>query len=145
MTDIGDEVFYRIGGILHESRMRECYGKMEISSRAKWPETFKDFRRQRHDGQPWIDVAIAQVRGLIKAGLIQPEALLAQWIEQRTSNSQVEGSNPSERTTHKNVPGVPRCPTCGFGILTTRTAAPFVIEDFDEYSVSPHESQAQAD
>lgn len=25
-------------------------------------------------------------------------ALVAQWIEQRTSNPQVEGSNPSERT-----------------------------------------------
>jgi hypothetical protein len=32
-------------------------------------------------------------------------ALLAQRIEQRTSNSQVEGSNPSERTT-KSAPGL---------------------------------------
>lgn len=28
MSQIGDEVFYRIGGILHEARMEECYGKM---------------------------------------------------------------------------------------------------------------------
>lgn len=74
MSDIGDEVFFRVGGILHEARMRECYGNMQISSRMKWPETFKDFRGQRHDGQPWIDVAIAQVRALIKAGLILPAA-----------------------------------------------------------------------
>lgn len=71
MSDIGDEVFYRVGGILHEARMCECYGNAEISSRKKWPETFKDFRGQRHDGQPWIDVAIAQVRALIKAGIVQ--------------------------------------------------------------------------
>lgn len=70
MSDIGDEVFFRVGRILHEARMDECYGKMDISSRKKWPETFKDFRGQRMDGQPWIDVAIAQVRALIKAGLI---------------------------------------------------------------------------
>jgi hypothetical protein len=52
MTEPGDEVFFRVGGILHEARMEECYGKMEISTRRKWPETFKDFRRQRMDGQP---------------------------------------------------------------------------------------------
>lgn len=75
MSEPGDEVFFRIGGILHEARMDECYGKMDIGSRKKWPETFKDFRRQRMDGQPWIDVAIAQVRALIKAGLIQPSAI----------------------------------------------------------------------
>lgn len=70
MSEPGDEVFFRIGGILHEARMSECYGKMDIASRKRWPETFKDFRRQRMDGQPWIDVAIAQVRALIKADLI---------------------------------------------------------------------------
>ncbi len=66
----GDEIFFRIGGILHESRMDECYGKTQASFRKKWPETLKDFRAQRMAGQPWIDVAVAQVRGLIKAGII---------------------------------------------------------------------------
>ena len=98
MTEPGDEVFFRVGGILHEARMRECYGKMNISSRKKWPDTLRDFRGQRMNGQPWIDVAIAQVRALIKNGLIH-QALLAQRIEQPTSNRQVECSNHSERTT----------------------------------------------
>lgn len=91
MSDIGDDIFFRIGGILHEARMEECYGKMNVSSRKKWPETFKDFRRQRMDGQPWIDVAIAQVRALVK------NALLAQRIEHEPSKLGVDGSNPSER------------------------------------------------
>lgn len=34
------------------------------------------------------------------------DALLAQWIEQRTSNPQVEGSNPSERAT-TDLPDIP--------------------------------------
>ena len=97
MNDGSDEVFFRVGRLLHEARMDECYGKMQIASRKKWPETFKDFRRQRMDGQTWIDVAIAQVRALIKAGLIQPDALLAQRIEHEPSKLGVEGSNPSER------------------------------------------------
>ncbi len=70
MSDISDEVLFRVGGILHEARMRECYGEMQISSRRAWPETVKDYRRQQMAGQPWIDVAIAQVRALAKAGLI---------------------------------------------------------------------------
>lgn len=70
MSDISNETLFRIGGILHEARMEECYGSMQISSRRKWPETIKDFRRQQMDGQPWIDVAIAQVRALVKNGLI---------------------------------------------------------------------------
>jgi hypothetical protein len=67
----GDEVFFRVGAILHEARMEECYGKLDSTSRKKWPETFKEFRRQRMAGQPWIDVAVAQVRALARAGLIQ--------------------------------------------------------------------------
>jgi hypothetical protein len=72
MSDEGDEVFFRIGKVLHEARMQECYGALQLSARKAWPETFKDFRRQRMDGQPWIDVAIAQVRALIKSGIIGP-------------------------------------------------------------------------
>lgn len=73
MSENGDEIFFRIGGILHEARMQECYGKTNFSARKQWPATFKEFRGQRHDGQPWIDVAIAQVRALIKAGIITTE------------------------------------------------------------------------
>ena len=91
-----DEVFFRVGGILHEARMEECYGKMQISTRQKWPETFKDFRRQRMAGQPWIDVAIAQVRALIK------NALVAQRIEQGFSKPEAAGSIPAEGTTVTN-------------------------------------------
>jgi len=67
---ISDEVLFRIGGILHEARMQECYGSAQLSSRRAWPATLKDFRRQQMAGQPWIDVAIAQVRALIAAGVI---------------------------------------------------------------------------
>lgn len=73
MSDnITNDVLFRIGGLLHEARMLECYGDMQTTSRRAWPPTIKDFRRQQMDGQPWIDVAIAQVRALVKAGLIKP-------------------------------------------------------------------------
>lgn len=70
MTEISDEVLFRVGGVLHEARMTECYGKMQITSRREWPADLKDYRRQQMAGQPWIDVAIAQVRALVKAGLL---------------------------------------------------------------------------
>lgn len=70
MSDISNDILFHVGGLLHEARMRECYGEMQISTRRAWPTTIKDFRRQQMDGQPWIDVAIAQVRALVKAGLI---------------------------------------------------------------------------
>lgn len=96
MSEPGDEVFFKVGKILHEARMEECYGKMQISTRKVWPETFKDFRGQRMAGQPWIDVAVAQVRALLKAGLI--DASLAQRIEHEPSKLGVDGSNPSGST-----------------------------------------------
>jgi hypothetical protein len=71
-VEISDETLFQIGGLLHEARMTECYGNSEISSRTKWPSTFKDFRAQRQAGQPWIDVAIAQVRALVKNGIAAP-------------------------------------------------------------------------
>ena len=70
--DASNDVLFRVGGILHEARMTECYGKLQMSSRRAWPATVKEFRGQRIDGQPWIDVAVAQVHALVKAGLIQP-------------------------------------------------------------------------
>lgn len=70
MSDINNEVLFRVGGILHEARMEECFGKSEFSFRKKWPSTIKEFRGQMMNGQSWIDVAVAQVRALAKAGLI---------------------------------------------------------------------------
>lgn len=70
MSEIHPEVLFRVGGILHGARMNECYGGLDISSRKKWPATLKDFRGQAHEGQPWIDVAVAQVKALVKAGLV---------------------------------------------------------------------------
>lgn len=67
--NITDEAYFHIGGILHEARMKECYGNMQTSSRRVWPNTLKEFRTQRHHGQPWIDVACAQVKALVAAGL----------------------------------------------------------------------------
>lgn len=71
--EVPNETLFRIGGILHESRMTECYGEMQLSTRRKWPATLKEFRGQQMAGQPWIDVAVAQVRALVKAGIISPE------------------------------------------------------------------------
>lgn len=68
-----DEIYFHLGGVLHEARMAECYGGMQISARRKWPATIKDFRAQRQTGQPWIDVAIAQVRALMKVGVAAPD------------------------------------------------------------------------
>ena len=59
-----EEEFYFIGGILHEARMKECYGNMQISSRVAWPATMKEFRAARTIGQPHIDVAVAQAKAL---------------------------------------------------------------------------------
>jgi hypothetical protein len=73
MSDISDDTFFKVGGVLHEARMQECYGTMQISTRRTWPATIKDYRRQQMAGQPWIDVAIAQVRALVKAGLIRTD------------------------------------------------------------------------
>lgn len=73
MTEVSNRVLFHVGGILHEARMLECYGNMQISTRRKWPSTLKEFRGQQMAGQPWIDVAITQVRALVKAGLINPD------------------------------------------------------------------------
>lgn len=59
-----DEDLFRIGGILHEARMVECYGTAQLSSRKAWPATLKEFRGQRQIGQSWVDVAIAQARAI---------------------------------------------------------------------------------
>jgi hypothetical protein len=74
VTDLTDEVLFSVGRVLHESRMRECYGGWQISTRRAWPATVKDFRRELHIGQPWIDVAIAQARALHAAGLLNAPA-----------------------------------------------------------------------
>lgn len=70
--NLADETLFTVGGILHEARMTECYGKLQMASRQKWPTTLKNFRAQRMDGQPWIDVAIAQVRALAENELLRP-------------------------------------------------------------------------
>lgn len=64
MAMVSEDDMFRIGGILHEARMRECYGDGRLSSRRDWPATLKDFTRQRHAGQPWIDCAVAQVKAM---------------------------------------------------------------------------------
>lgn len=53
MPEISDEVLYGVGRVLHEARMRECYGNMRPSARRDWPASIKEFRAQRHIGQPW--------------------------------------------------------------------------------------------
>lgn len=72
MSDISNEVLFRVGGILHEARMVEAFGNADFSFRKKWPATLKEFRGQMMAGQSWIDFAVAQVRALVKAGLISP-------------------------------------------------------------------------
>lgn len=69
-----ESIYFTIGGILHEARMQECYGNLRIQSRNAWPTTLKEFRTQRHLGQPWIDVAIAQVKALLEANLVNVSA-----------------------------------------------------------------------
>lgn len=68
-----DEQLFHIAGILHEARMRECYGNMTTSSRKPWPATYKEFREQRTITQPWIDVAVEQAKALDAAGLLNME------------------------------------------------------------------------
>lgn len=68
--NLPDELLYRVGGILHNARMQECYGNWHPSWRAKWPSSLKEFRRQMMAGQPWIDVANAQTRALFEEGVM---------------------------------------------------------------------------
>lgn len=83
-----DEELFRIGGLLHEARMMECYGNSHISSRKAWPATFKDFRGQRQIGQPWIDVAIAQARAI--EHLLVPVAQLDRAPDSESGGRQFE-------------------------------------------------------
>jgi hypothetical protein len=59
-----EEELYYVGGIIHERRMKECYGNWSMESRTHWPTTFKEYRRQQQAGQPWIDIAVAQAKAL---------------------------------------------------------------------------------
>lgn len=82
MTELPIEELYRLGGVLHEARMAECYGNMQISSRKAWPATLKEFRRQYQTGQPWIDVAVAQAKSVIR----ERDSLAAQLREAEAKN-----------------------------------------------------------
>ncbi|HXJ94231.1 MAG TPA: hypothetical protein VMT20_15390 [Terriglobia bacterium] len=64
MEEISDYRLYLLGRLLHESRMKECYGNWQMYTRPKWPATFKEYRAQQQAGQSWIDQAIAQVRAI---------------------------------------------------------------------------------
>lgn len=68
IPELSDETLFRVGKILHEARMKEQWGSWE--HRQPWPKDAKDFRHQRTIQQPWIDVAIAQVRALYREGII---------------------------------------------------------------------------
>ena len=60
-----DTELFHIGRLLHEARMKECYGSWtHMPSRYKWPETEKEYRGQQQTGQPHIDIAIAQVKAI---------------------------------------------------------------------------------
>lgn len=63
---LSDEILFRVGKILHEARMKECYGKWD--HKQPWPKDLKEFRHQRTVTQPWIDIAVAQVAALYEQG-----------------------------------------------------------------------------
>ena len=56
------EDLYLLAGILHEARMKECYGNWAMTCRVRWPATFKEFREQQQAGQSWIDIGLATAR-----------------------------------------------------------------------------------
>lgn len=64
IAEIPEMHLYILGGVLHEARMKECYGNWQMHTRPKWPATFKEYRAQQQAGQSWIDQAIAQVRAI---------------------------------------------------------------------------------
>jgi len=61
MSQITEDL-YLLAGILHESRMKECYGNWSMSCRVRWPETFKEFREAQQAGQSWADIGMAEAR-----------------------------------------------------------------------------------
>jgi len=65
-TEFSDEELYHLAGIIHETRMTECYGNWSSCYRTVWPSSFKEFRAQQQAGQSWIDIAMAQARAVAK-------------------------------------------------------------------------------
>lgn len=67
MIKFGDPV-ERLAALLHEARMRECYGNWQLACRFKWPETRDGWVRYQHHPHAQVEQALAQAKAMIKAG-----------------------------------------------------------------------------
>lgn len=51
--------------VLHESRMKFCWGK-NLPENRKWPDDPAELRRRLHHGNPWLDMAYVQADALLR-------------------------------------------------------------------------------
>lgn len=66
---------FQLAGIIHEARMKECYGNWNTALRQAWPKDFKEYRTQQQAGQSWITIAVAQAHAvypLLRADALPP-------------------------------------------------------------------------
>ena len=64
MTPFGSEI-ERTACILHEARMRECYGNWDLPCRFHWPETREQWEYYQHNPHSAILQAVAQAKAIV--------------------------------------------------------------------------------
>ena len=52
----------RLAAVLHEARMKDCYGHWTTVSRFKWPQTREEWEHYQHNPDGRIAQAMAQAK-----------------------------------------------------------------------------------
>lgn len=64
-----DDRTWKIAQIIHEERIRFCWGKKYVGVRDPWP-TGQKAKRPGDFGYepiPWVDIAVAQAKAIVKS------------------------------------------------------------------------------
>lgn len=61
----------RLAAVLHEARMKECYGNWSIPSRFRWPETREQWEHYQHNPDGHIAQAMAQAKAILPAATVE--------------------------------------------------------------------------
>ena len=54
----------RTAAILHEARMKECFGNWDLPSRFKWPATREQWEHYQHNPHSAVLQALAQAKAI---------------------------------------------------------------------------------
>lgn len=66
MSDIPQNV-WDLAKLLHDTRDQFCWGKHQSHHRHKWPGDEVTPHNYGHNPQPWVDIALAQAKAVLKS------------------------------------------------------------------------------